>query len=166
MTNRMKITQRIEGQDVGANDLASIIATIARDWTVDFASGTGTGQFDVAFMDTRALTTSQNDDIDLRGGSVDPMGVTLAMVEIRFIAIKNNGTVSIGVGGTVTNQITGIFSDVSDRLIIPAGGSLLLGPYPDGAIAITAGTADLLRIANLSGSVAGSYDIIVLGVSA
>ena len=166
MTNRVKVTLRIEGQDADTNDLASVWASIVKDWSFEFASGTGTGQFDVSFMDSRTLAASANDDIDLRGGSVDPFGKTLAMAEMRAIAIKNTGAASIAVGGTVTNQITGLFGDASDRIVVPSGAQLVLGPYPDGLIAIAAGTADLLRITNLSGSVAAAYDIVVLGTSA
>lgn len=164
----LDIAMRIAGFLSGSNDLGSPRYDIAKDYSTQLTVGTGAGAFDKIFADTRTISASSNDDIDLRGSTTDPFGVTSAIVELRFLAIKSAAANlnNIGVGGTVTNQITGIYSDASDQLILRPGMTLFLGPFPDGGVSLTAGTADLLRITNLAGTNSVTYDIFVAGVSA
>jgi hypothetical protein len=168
MSGIMDLALRVAGNLNLPADLGSGRFDPDTNWLRQFNFGTGSLQFDTVFTESVTLTASQNLDIDLRGNAsfTDVFGVTLAMVELRLLMIQSRptNTGTIAAGGTVTNQITGIFSDPSDRQVVHPGGLWIGGPYPDGSIPIVAGTGDLFRITNLSGSVTAAVDIFALGV--
>ena len=130
------------------------------------ATGTGASQADQMFTDTRTLGGSANEDLDLAASLVDALGQTLTFVKIKAILIiaaaANVG--DIQVKPAAANGFLGPFANASDRLDVPAGGRILL-TAPVTGWTVTAGTGDLLNIAN---SAAGNaiYDIILIGTSA
>lgn len=139
-----------------------------------YANGVSNGQIDLLFTDRRTnLVASANESLDLAGGLSDVAGTTLTFVQIDVLAIRNRRTTA---GDTMTwgpaaaNGFDGPWSDASDRTIIePAlsatqfGWAVFLNPrgWP-----VTAGTGDLLFIAETGGANAIDYDIIIAGRSA
>jgi hypothetical protein len=168
MANDINFALRIAGDYNGSNDLGSARFELAQDWSLALANGTGAGQYDRMYSDNVSIGPSSNLDLDLRGGLTDPFGVTLNIVELRAIFIRSRiaNLNNLGIGGTVTNQLTGIFSDVSDQLILRPGEVFFKGLFPDGAVTLTAGTADLLRLTNLAGTNTISVDVLIFGTSA
>lgn len=130
-------------------------------------SGTGSGQSDLAYWDTRTLAASTTEDLDLAGGLTSPIGETLTFVEITAIYIKaasTNGG-NIVVGGDASAAFVGPFADSSDKVNIPAGESFLVTNMATGWT-VTATTADLLQIENDDSGAAANYDIVLIGRSA
>lgn len=168
MPNDINFALRVSGDYNGVNDLMSPRAEIVQDWSLQLANGTGANQFDRMYSDNVTIGPSSNLDLDLRGGLTDPFGVTLNIVELRAIFIRSRSTNlnNLGIGGTVTNQLTGIFTDVSDQIILRPGEVFFKGIFPDGGVTLTAGTADLLRLVNLAGTNSISADILIFGTSA
>lgn len=168
MPNDMSFALRAAGDYNGLNDLGSARFELAQDWSLQLSSGTGSNQFDRMYSDNVSIAASSNLDLDLRGGLTDPFGATLNIVELRAILIRSRSTNlnNLGIGGTVTNQLTGIFSDASDQLILRPGEVFFKGIFPDGAVTLTAGTADLLRLTNLAGTNTISVDVLIFGTSA
>ncbi len=130
------------------------------------ANGTGSNQADKAFTDQRSLSASGSEELDLAGG-LTTNGETLTFVKVKAIVIEaaaaNGG--NIVVGGASSNAFQGPFGDASDTLEIPAGGKVALFA-PVGGWAVTAGTGDLLQIANDDSGSAASYEIDIIGTSA
>lgn len=62
--------------------------------------------------------------------------------------------------------VSTLFSDTSDELILGPGGTLLITNPGATGYAVTATTADLLRIENADIGAAATYDIIIAGDSA
>jgi hypothetical protein len=168
MANDINFALRIAGDYNGSNDLGSARFELAQDWSLSMSNGTGTNQYDRMYSDTVSIAASTSLDLDLRGGLTDPFGVTLNMVELRAIFIRSRlaNLNNLGIGGTVANQLTGIFSDASDRLDLRPGEVFFKGIFPDGAVTLTAGTADLLRLTNLAGTNTISVDVLIFGTSA
>ena len=135
------------------------------------AGGVAAGQADLMYAAERSVATASNDDIDLSGSLTDAFGVTITMAEMVGIIIVNeakNGTanttdLTIGAG---SNPFIG-FLGATDTIgpIKPGGSFMLFAGDAAGIGAVTAGTGDILRIANSAGATA-TYQIAILGRTA
>lgn len=139
-----------------------------------YAFGTSDGQINLLFADRRTnLAASADEDLDLAGGLTDVAGTTLTFVEIDLIAVRNRRTTAgdtMTIGPGAANGFDGPWSDASDRTIIePAlnatqfGWAVFLNPR---GWAVTAGTGDLLNVAETGTANAINYDIILAGRTA
>lgn len=165
MTASAKINLNIEAAVAGAPDQGSAVHKFAELFANSFVDGAGNDQINQVFADTRTLTASTNEDLDLAGGLTNGIGATVTFTSIKAIAIiadSGNGD-NIEVGGAATNAFATPFGAATDVVNVPADGKLLL-VAPGAGYAVTASTADLLRISNADGVASASYTIILLGV--
>lgn len=133
-----------------------------------FLDGSGNNQAQIIFTGRRTITTaSTNDDLDLAGGLTDSFGQTLTFTAIKAILIRNRSTTDgdeISVGGAGSGAIVSLFKGSnSSKLTVMADGSILL-VAPRAGYAVTATTADLLRVTHSGNSASIIYDIIIVGV--
>jgi hypothetical protein len=163
------IAASIAGLLSSAKDLgnASINYPISRQ--TNFDPGTGAGQVDRIWADTRTLTASSSEDIDLAGALLDDLGGPFVLARIRglFIAASAGNTNNVVVGG-VTNGLSTILSPAASGLLtLRPGTHFEIGCGQADAIGflVTAATADLLHVANSGAGTSVSYDIVVLGCS-
>jgi hypothetical protein len=98
---------------------------------------------------------------------LDANGRALDFVRIKQIvvraAITNAGSIQIGNAGA--NTFTGPFSAATGAINLTPGDVFNVSRFDATGWAVTAGTADILRIANLVGSTV-SYDIVIVGCDA
>tara|TARA_Y100000310_G_scaffold345430_1_gene464863 strand:- start:1236 stop:1745 length:510 start_codon:yes stop_codon:yes gene_type:complete len=132
------------------------------------ADGTGADQADLLFTDTRTISASSNDDLDLAGGLTDPLGDTLTFVRIKamFISAAAGNTNNVLVGGAGANDFINWVGNSSDIIVVMPGGGFFLFAPDATAYAVTAGTGDILRVANSAGGSTVDYDIVLIGSSA
>ena len=152
--------------DSDTSTLTDAITGAIESWTI--ANGTGASQADILWHDQRTLAASTSEDLDLSGSLTDSFGTTVSLVRVKAIivsAASDNGGL-IQVGGASSNQFINWVADASDVVQIRAGGFMLLAAPDATAYAVTAGTGDLLKIANTDGAAAGTYDIYIIGASA
>jgi hypothetical protein len=134
-------------------------------FSLDFADGAGAGQAQKIFTDTRTLAASASEDLDLNGVLTDAFGASLAFAEIKAIMIKAAAanTNNITIGGAATNQFVSPFGAGTHTLTLRPGGVLLLVAGDATGYAVTAGTGDLLKIANAAAGSSITYDIVLIG---
>lgn len=130
-------------------------------------SGTAAGKADVLFSDQRTLGPSANEDLDLSGALTNAAGGSAVFAKVKAIYVKAAGgdANDVAVKPAAINGFLGPFADVSDKLVIPPGGMALLAAPVDGW-AVTAGSGDLLNIANSGAGTSVTYDIVIVGTSA
>lgn len=172
MTLTAKIKASIEAVETGANDYGAPRFTPQLSDIMEMVNGTVAGAVDRIFVDERTVASAANDDIDLAGVLVGALGATITFVEIVAIlvinkskaGVANTTDLTIGAG---TNPFLGFLGGTTPTLgpIRPGGVVLLACPADVGIGTVTAGTADILRIANSSGAPA-TYQIAILGRSA
>jgi hypothetical protein len=142
----------------------------SKDVALAFATGTAAGQADLIFSDTRTLAASANEDLDLAGGLTGAFGTSLTFVKVKviFVAAAAGNTNNVIVGGAPANAFVNWVSDATDKVVVKPGGFLMLsvGTGDLAGYGVTAGTGDLLRIANSGGTTSVTYDIVVFGTSA
>lgn len=140
--------------------------TTARDalrYVVDeqMLDGTGDGQAQLMWHDTRTVVASANDDIDLAGVLTDAFGQTITFAKVRALLIRNKSTVAtLTVGPAAASGVTGFLGTGE---VLPVGAWKLLCCNKSASWTITAGSADKIRITNNSGAVSATYDIVVIG---
>lgn len=147
--------------DVETGSLKSILRQA---WTV--LAGTGLNQADVLFSDKRTLGSGANEDLDVAGALTSLFG-TAVFVKVKAVVVValSTNTTNITVSRGATNGLP-LFSAVSSGLaaLKPGGGFIFWDPSAAG-VAVTAGTADLINIANSAGA-SGDYIVMILGTSA
>jgi hypothetical protein len=145
------------------SDLADGKQDLDRSVAIEFATGVGANQANVPFADTRPLAGSASEDLDLTGVLTDVFGATLAQARVKAIRISapasNPG--NIVVGAAASNAWAALLNSTG-TITIPPGGYFEAAVPTAAGWAVTAGTGDLLKVANSSGS-AASYTIEFLG---
>lgn len=156
----------VTGRHTGTADLGTPTLQFGLSSAVSLATGTGTGQADRVFTDTRTLVASGTEDLDLAGVLLDAFGAAITMAKVKAIFIKaaagntNNINVSRPAGATGVP----IFLAISDGFVLPPGFTFAwFGP--GAGITVTGGTGDLITITNAAGGTPVNYDIVIVGTS-
>lgn len=149
-------------------DLATVDVPATVRSTYSWPSGTGLDQADLVFTDTRTLTASSTESLDLAGSLVDASGATLTFARVKAILIRAaaGNTNNVNVGGAASNGFVNWVADPTDIVIVRPGGLFLLIAHDATGYAVTASTGDLLKIANSSSGTSVTYDIVIIGCSA
>lgn len=152
--------------DLGSNAIAGSIDLGTLD-DFSLATGTAVGQADRVFSDTRQVNASTNDDLDLAGSLTDSFGVTVSFVKIKGIYVKSAlaNTQNFTVGAAAANGWSTLLAATAITMRPGQRWGAAVDPTDNTAWGVTAGTGDLLRIANGAGSQI-TYDIIIVGTSA
>ena len=130
-----------------------------------FTNGSGANQASVLFTDSRTLAASASEDLDLNGVLLDAFGASVALTKVKALIILADAanTNDVVIGGATSNGFVSLFGTATDKVKVKPGG-LIAAVAPDAnGYAATAGTADLLHIANGGAGTAVSYKIIVIG---
>jgi hypothetical protein len=132
------------------------------------ATGTGAGQANKLWHDTRTLAAGANESINVYsfGGAVSGVGTAFALTKVFALFIRNkaNTATSLTIGGEGSaNAWVSWCGGNGHTVTIPPGGCLLL-IAPD-ATGFVVGNANnnLLKITNADGANPVTYDIIVIG---
>lgn len=159
-----------------ALDLSTPTDQVALSQTLAYAFGTGAEKANQIWHDRRALAGGASEELDLAGTLENAYGAAATFAKVRGIVVLNRSGEALGahpvtdaeiaVGGAAANEFLGPFQAAGDALGIPAGGVLVIATPDADAWAVTADTADLLKIENLDGADEALYDIVIWGEAA
>lgn len=147
-----------------ALDLVTKTANLVKTIAGELTTGTGLGQADVIFTDTRS--TSGTDSLDMAGGGLlDNLGNAWAPARIKLILVvaASANAANVLLRRPAANGVPFLTAAADEIPIHPGGIALIYAPSAAG-YAVTAGTADLIDVVSASGTVA--YDIYIIGASA
>ena len=166
-----KLRASVNAQQTATRDLGVASDPVSTAWAVTLDDGTGAGQANRIFSDTRTLAASANEDLDLAGsGLTDAFGATLTFAKVKavFISAAAGNTNNVIVGGATSNGFVSWVGGATHTVTIKPGGAFALfaGEADTNGYAVTAGTGDLLRIANSGGTTGVTYTIVIVGTSA
>lgn len=157
---------RIRAVLTGTADHATPQAAVELSQSIELETGTGSNQADKIFSDQRTLSASASEDLDLAGVLADLLGSTITFVKVKAIFIKaaagNTNNVVVGNG---SNPFLGGFGSAAHTWAIPPGGMFMVAA-PVSGWSVTAGSADILKVANSGAGSSVTYDIVVIGTSA
>lgn len=168
MTLKTKLNVSVSAMLTSLLDLAPSSSPLAYGKEFVLASGTGANQADKVFHDQRTLAASANETLDLAGVLTDPLGAPLTLARVKGIVIYAAATNvnNVEVGGVASGLAGWVGDAASDKVIVRPGGLLALFAPDLTAYAVTAGTGDLLKVANSGAGTSVTYDVIILGASA
>jgi len=136
---------------------------------LDLTSGTGAGQADLKWDDRRTLAASATEDLDLAGSLTDVYGATVALARVKVLYVRTSAsnTNSVVLGAASASPWATLLN-TTGTLTLPPGAEITLrcGAADMTAWAVTAGTGDLLKVANSGAGTSVTYDIAVWGCSA
>jgi hypothetical protein len=150
-------------------DLATASVPLVLRKTVGLASGTAAGQADKVFHDRRSLAASATEDLDLSGVLLDAFGAVISLARVKglVIAAAAGNTNNVVIGGAATNPWATLLG-ATGTLTLRPGAFVAVGAGGTDvtAYAVTAGTGDLLKVANSGAGTPVTYDIVIIGASA
>jgi hypothetical protein len=154
----------IDLTQVGSNDLGSPKMRVSISKALSFLEGTdAVNKADLLFSDTRTITASGTDSLDLAGSLSGAFGATLTAAEIVviFISAHAGNTNNVTVSRPASNGFIGPFLATSDGLAIKPGEWAVF--VSETGWAVTAATGDLLALANSGAGTGVDYDIVIVG---
>jgi hypothetical protein len=169
-----ELTARVRASHTNALDLGTAEFPLSRLATLAFTNGTGAGQVDRLFTDTRTIAPSVSEDLDLAGVLVDVYGATITYARIKGLYIAaaaantNNVVVGANVAANAWGTLIGPTGASGGTITLRPGAFIVVGCGAADATgwAVTAGTGDLLHVANSGAGTGVNYDIAILGCSA
>lgn len=159
-----QIAIKVAADFVNALDIGSVTYPVNFNSTKNLENGTGADQANQIFSDTRTLTGSATENLDLAGSLVDAFGATITFTKIKAIIVTaaSANTNAVQVQREATNGVP-LFMAASDGIAITPGG-FFAASFPNATgIAVTASTGDLLTITNSAGSTSVTYTIVIIG---
>lgn len=168
MTSSMSMA--LSAQLNGSLDLGSQVTIPANiRQAVQLGAGTGAGKADLVFADRRVLAASASDSLDLAGSLVDTAGATITFARIKglYVSADPANTNSVIIGAAASAPWTTLLGATGTVTLRPGSSFLVMAGQADATgYAVTATTADLLKIANSAGGTSVSYDLVLIGSSA
>lgn len=168
MAKRLTIRSslRIAGEFLSGLDIGEAAYPIQLAVEYAFANGTGANQANAVFTDARSINASSDEELDLAGVLAEAFGATLTFTKVKLFAIVADAgnTNDVVVGGAGSNAWSAPFGDPTDTVKVRPGGALLLVAPNAAGYAVTAGSADKLKVANSGSGTAVGYKILIVGV--
>jgi hypothetical protein len=164
LTTQLKI--QLSGQFASALDLVTVSAPLAYAKQTNLASGVGLDQADQIFSDTRTLAPSTAEDLDVRGGALlQPDGTPFNIVKLKVLMVcaKSTNTNNVVLGGDA-NSVPFLDTAATTTTIKP-NGCRVFSESALAGIAVTAGTGDVVQVANSAAGTSVDYDIVIIGTS-
>ncbi|WP_433233707.1 hypothetical protein [Actinomadura nitritigenes] len=169
MSLNTKIFASLTAELSSALDLASATSSLDKSLQISLTNGTTAGKADVLWHDQRTLAASASEDLDLAGSLSGILGGTVSFAKVKALLVAANAgnTNDVVVGNAASNGFVGPFGAAAHTVKVSPGGLLLMAaPGTAGLGSVTAGTGDLLHIANSSSGSAVTYQIVIVGTSA
>lgn len=166
MSLTTSITVAVSGSQTNPLDLGSGSFPFSLSAGASLPNGTASGQADLLFTDSRTLTASSNEDLDLAGSLLSAFGATLTFVKLKAVIVKaaSGNTNNVVISRPASNGVP-LFEAASDAISVLPGGCFVW-VAPGAGVAVTAGTGDLINIANSGAGTSVVYDVVLVGTSA
>lgn len=161
---RGNISLSLDLTQVGSNDLGSPKMRVSVSKLLSLVAGTAdTDEANVLFSDQRTIAASSNEDLDLAGSLTDAFGSTITAAEIVaiYVSAASGNTNNVEITVPASNGFVGPFKAASDGYVVKPGEYFFA--QSQSGWAVTAGTGDLLNIANSSSGTGVTYDIVIVG---
>lgn len=152
-----------------AADFTTPSAPLKRVYQAILRSGTGAGLADRLFSDQRTLAASATEDLDLAGALVDTLGGTTVFARVKglLVAAAAGNTNNVVVGAAAANPWATLLGATGTITLRPGAFFVAVAGTADATgWAVTAGTGDLLKVANSAAGTPVVYDVHVIGASA
>lgn len=148
-------------------DLVASSADFTFEKGLTFDIGAGLNQADRLFHDKDQIAASGTKDWDLNGVLLDIYGDAFNLLRVKglYIFAYQTNTNNIIIGNHATAAWASWVGAATHTVILKPGGKFMLEAPDAPAYAVTATTADILRLTNSAGGSVVDYEIAILGSS-
>jgi hypothetical protein len=170
LTTRLRTS--VNAQQTATRDTGVASDPISLAFSVSLDDGTGAGQANRIFADTRTLAASTPEDLDLAAGALtDAYGNVLTFARIKGLVVSAaaGNTNNVVVGNATSNTWVGPFGAAAHTVAVrPGETKTIVACGEDDAVGypVTAGTGDILKVLNGGGTTSVTYTIVIVGTSA
>ncbi|MDX3019864.1 hypothetical protein [Streptomyces acidiscabies] len=167
LTSSLAISAFTELSQASGLGTAKVPASVSA--SAALGSGTGAGKADRVYQARRTLAASGTEDLDLAGVLLDAFGSAITFVRVKglFIKAPAANTNNVIVGAAASNAWATLLNATGTITLRPGAAiGVLAGTADAVGYAVTASTADLLKVANSGAGSSVSYDICIVGTSA
>ncbi len=161
-----KIAVSLNGKLTATPDLSTGEVNVAIDVARSFADGVLAGQANRLWADRGQLAASANSDLDLAGALADAFGVAQVFAKVRGLVVVADklNTNNVVLGAAAANPWVGLLGATHTVTLRPGAAlAVVCGDADLPGYLVTAGTGDLLRVANSGAGSVVNYDIAILG---
>jgi len=166
MTLRADVDLRFHYKNTGTAELGgAAVDEFDKQLEVVLRNGTGTGQANKSWRDgDRPILASASENLDLSGTFTDRLGQPVVFTAIKAILVrpKETNVTNLVLGAAAANPWTPLLGATGTLTLVP-GFLLCLAGDVGAGYAVTAGTGDILKVAN-GGATDLLYDIAIVGV--
>lgn len=157
----------VKGTLTNSLDLKTVTAALNFGRSISLANGTGAGQADKMWDDTRTIAASTSDDLDLAGVLADAFGALVTFVKVKalIVAAAAGNTNNVVIGNHPTAGFLGPLGAAAHTIAVPPG-QLFAVTFGTSGWTVTPTTADILRITNGGAGTSVDYSIVIIGTSA
>lgn len=133
-------------------------------WT----TGVALGQADRVYATQLTIAASGSQNIDLNGALFDAVGSAFNLLRVKalYVAASATNTNNVVVGGAGANTFINWVGAAAHTVIVRPGGALVLVAPDATAYGVTAGTGDILQIANSGAGSSVTANVVIVGASA
>lgn len=152
---------------IQTGSLVSAVQSVHRDpqRTTFLDHGSGAGQANLFYHNRITIAASSSQNLDLRDSLVDPLGNAAVFATVRALRIKALETnVNNVIVGNVTNAFVGPFGAATHSHTLKPGDAYQW-ESPLVGWNTTAGSNDLIKLANSGSGTSVTLDIDIVGVS-
>jgi hypothetical protein len=156
----------VSGTYSNALDLVTVNAPMSYKKSTDMASGVAANQADRIFSDTRTLSASATEDLDISGGALtDPLGsaFTIAKLKMLIVCAASANTNNVVILGDAASPL--LLGTAATTAAVKPGGCVTFFDPSLGGYTVTNSTADIIQITNGGGTTSVTYDIVIVGTS-
>jgi len=159
-----RVAVDMSGTLVGTTGLSPTTSKLSAPRVMDFANGVAAGQADSIYTSTASIATAATLTLDVKGALLDPLGTafTPAKLKVVYIYSQPANTTNLTLFGDAAS-VPILNTAATTSTLLPGGMFLMVQP-PLAGIAVTATSADIIKIVNAAGATA-VVDIIIVGTS-
>ena len=160
-----RVNLSVAAEIIDSLDVGSVSYPVNYGANYVLTDGTGADQAKKIWTDTRTLTASSSENLDLAGVLTDAFGATLTFTKIKAIIIKADAANvnDVVIGNHATAACLMFFGAAAHTAAIKPGGMLAVVAPDANGYAVTATTADMLKVLNSGAGTSVTYTIIVIG---
>ncbi len=161
------VTAGVKGTLPKTVDVGTVDAVYRQIFSLPLAYGTANGECDLVYSDTFTIAASGSTTLDLAGSLTMANGAAAVFVEVAaiFLTADAANTNNIIMGNNASADFIGWFGSATHTLSVTPGGAIFLAA-PGAGRAVTATSADIIKLANSSSGTSVTGTIVIVGRSA
>lgn len=162
-----RVTLGVVADLIDAIDVGEVKYPISYGANYVFTDGVLADQAKQVFTDTRTLTASATENLDLAGVLLNVFGTALTFTKIKAIIVKADAanTNDVVLGNHATAAFFPMFGAATHTVKVKPGGMVAFVAPDLAGLAVTATTADMLMVTNSAGGTSVTYTIIIIGTT-